>query len=56
MAERVALAPDWLFGRGCLKAVREPLKLMRAAGATGTVRAMEIEIAISPRDRDLTAA
>lgn len=29
--ERIALAPDWLFGRGCLTHVRRPLSLLRAA-------------------------
>ena len=29
--ERLALAPDWLFGRGCLTHVRHPAALMRAA-------------------------
>jgi len=29
--ERIALAPDWLFGRGCLTHVRDPLSLLRAA-------------------------
>ena len=33
-AESVALAPDWLFGRGCLVHVRAPLALLRAADAT----------------------
>lgn len=28
--ERIALAPDWLFGRGCLLHVREPRALLRA--------------------------
>ena len=27
--ERIALAPDWLFGRGCLLHVRAPLTLLR---------------------------
>ena len=31
--EYVALAPDWLFGRGCLTHVRAPLELLRSAGA-----------------------
>ena len=31
--ERVALAPDWLFGRGCLTHVRAPENLLAAAGA-----------------------
>ena len=30
-AERIALAPDWLFGRGCLVAVRAPLELLQHA-------------------------
>ena len=29
--ERVALAPDWLFGRGCLTHLREPIKLLKQA-------------------------
>lgn len=29
--ERIALAPDWLFGRGCLTHVRHPRALLRAA-------------------------
>ena len=29
LAERVALAPDWLFGRGCLTHVRRPVELLR---------------------------
>lgn len=28
--ERIALAPDWLFGRGCLTQVENPLALVRA--------------------------
>ena len=28
-AERIALAPDWFFGRGCLVTVRSPLELLR---------------------------
>ena len=32
-AERIALAPDWLFGRGCLVHVRSPLTLLQAANA-----------------------
>ena len=38
-AERVALAPDWLFGRGCLTHVRQPAKLMRAARGVEAERA-----------------
>ena len=30
-AERVALAPDWLFGRGCLSHVRDPRGLLALA-------------------------
>mmetsp|Transcript_26202 Transcript_26202/g.72171 ORF Transcript_26202/g.72171 Transcript_26202/m.72171 type:complete len:372 (+) Transcript_26202:328-1443(+) len=30
-AERIALAPDWLFGRGCLTHVRRPMALLQAA-------------------------
>ena len=30
-AERIALAPDWLFGRGCLVHVRAPLALLHHA-------------------------
>lgn len=33
--EHVALAPDWMFGRGCLTHVRMPLELLRAARADG---------------------
>ena len=29
--ELVALAPDWLFGRGCLTQIRAPLELLRLA-------------------------
>jgi hypothetical protein len=29
-AERIALAPDWLFGRGCLLHVRQPMALLQA--------------------------
>ena len=29
--ERIALAPDWLFGRGCLTHVRQPIELIRSA-------------------------
>jgi len=29
--ERVALAPDWLFGRGCLTHLRAPMELLRQA-------------------------
>lgn len=32
--ELVALAPDWLFGRGCLTHLRGPLALLRLAGST----------------------
>jgi hypothetical protein len=30
-AERIALAPDWLFGRGCLTHVRSPRVLLEKA-------------------------
>ena len=35
--ERIALAPDWLFGRGCLTHVRYPARLMRAANFGGEI-------------------
>ena len=36
--DRIALAPDWLFGRGCLLAVRSPLSLLARLDTTTPVR------------------
>eukprot|EP00966_Prymnesium_polylepis_P025185 580902-Prymnesium_polylepis.1 len=41
--ERIALAPDWLFGRGCLTHVRKPLAVLRVA-APGAARATTCEL------------
>ena len=39
LAERVALAPDWLFGRGCLTHVRAPAPLLEALSPGAGARA-----------------
>lgn len=49
-AERIALAPDWLSGRGCLTHVRRPRALLRAAlpAAGGLVDAQRSHCAAAP--------
>ena len=56
--ERIALAPDWLFGRGCLTHVRKPLELLRrieascnAPEATCTAPGLETTCTAPPRQR-----
>ena len=59
--ERIALAPDWLFGRGCLTHVRKPLQLLRrieascsAPEATCTAPGLETTCTAPPRQRGLS--
>ena len=56
--ERIALAPDWLFGRGCLSHVRKPLELLRrieascsAPEASCTAPGLESTCTAPPRQR-----
>ena len=59
--ERIALAPDWLFGRGCLTHVRKPLELLRRVEATCsapettcTAPALETTCTAPPQQRGLS--
>lgn len=51
-AERIALAPDWLFGRGCLLHVREPLALLEMAGTGASAR--RTQCVLPPTEAKLT--
>jgi len=52
-AERIALAPDWLFGRGCLTHVRSPRVLLEKATPG---RAARTECLVPPTEYGLTMA
>ena len=42
--DRIALAPDWLFGRGCLLAVRSPLPLLASLQTTAPLEQTRCEM------------
>ncbi|KAL3928961.1 MAG: hypothetical protein SGPRY_002167 [Prymnesium sp.] len=52
--ERVALAPDWLFGRGCLTHVRKPVDILHSA-MPGAERSTTCQMAPSQPGRAMGA-